>query len=94
MIIFNNAESISLINFLVHQLIRDDVPFHFVDAHDVRWRSELKWVQNDDPVALVDSIVDEAIAKDACLIISAVSPKTDWTQSNAFFVGFVPSNSN
>lgn len=81
---FNERQCISL-NYLVEELIYANIPFRFVPPIGHEESVKLAWRSDEDQVTVVSRIVNDAIDRDAQVLIGAVDLQEDKT---AYFVGF------
>jgi len=80
---FNQRQCVSL-NYLVEELIFANIPFRFIPAIDED-SVKLAWRSDEDQVTVVSRIVNDAIARDAQVLIGWVDVSENKT---AYFVGF------
>lgn len=85
--IVNEKESVP-INYLIHELIGNHIEFRVVSPFGSNGGNNinLRWVSSTDQIEVVSRIVNEAVEKNAVVLIGAVDSHGDTT---AYFVGFV-----
>lgn len=81
---FNTEQCVSL-NYLVEELIYANVPFCFIPPTGHEDSIKLSWRSDEDQVTVVSRIVNDAIARDAQVLIGWVDMHENKT---AYFVGF------
>lgn len=81
---FNTEQCVSL-NYLVEELMCADVPFLFIPPIGHEDSIKLSWRSDEDQLTVVLRIVNDAIARDALVLIGGVDTHENKT---AYFVGF------
>lgn len=79
-----------LLNYLIAELTDNDIEFVFADPFANMF---MHWVSNTDAVALVDSIVREALTQKAKVYIGCIdhTPEDVYSETrNAVFIGYIP----
>ena len=90
MVILSKNDCI-LLNYLIVELIENDIEYVFSDPFS---NAYMHWVSHKDAVALVDSIVHDALEQKAVVHIGCVDhqPTDEYKPEsrNAVMVGYVP----
>lgn len=86
--ILSNAECKAL-NYLVHELISNGVPFEFVNPTSTEYSRYLRWESIQNPTVLVDGIIDTALARKSVVLIGSLYAG-NWNDGDSYFVGYKP----